>query len=130
MSDQQAPLWLTILITLAGNTVVIWALQHFSSGTIVVSNGLIGILIVGSILSLLNLLIRPILHIITLPLSLFTTILAGTIVNAALLQLTEYCTNRLSPAVVSLQLNTNLLEWILIACALGVSNWAWKEMSK
>lgn len=130
MSDQHASLWLKIIITLIGNIVVMWALQQFSNGVVIINNGLIGLIIVGGITSILNLLIRPILHIITLPLSLFTSILAGIIVNGALLQLTELFTNRLPPALVSLQLDTSILEWILVVCTLGVSNWAWKEITK
>ncbi len=92
--------------------------------------GLRAVIIVGALLTLMNLFFRPILDLITLPLKLFATILAVIIVNGVFVEAIHRVTLRMDPGLVTLSIEGGLAGWILVALILGLGNWMMKEIVK
>ena len=86
--------------------------------------------IVGALLTILNLVLRPVLELLTLPLKLFATILAIIIVNAAFVQFVVWTVQEMDTELISLQIAGGLLGWAIIAVILGLGNWVSKAMFK
>lgn len=131
MSDSQgvsAPLKLIIrlLLTIA----LVWAMSAFLERYFFVSGGLAAYIVIGSLLTLMNVLVRPLLHLISLPFKLFAVIIAIIIVNGGFLWLTMEIAEELDPDVVQLHVDGGVGGWILVALILGVANWVFREMLK
>ncbi len=73
-----------LVIVLVSNSVGLWLAQQFVAG-FVVTGGLKGYLIAGILLGLLNLVVRPILKLVSLPLMLLTLGLFNLVINVALI---------------------------------------------
>jgi putative membrane protein len=93
-----------------------------------VKGGIPAFAIIGVALALLNILVRPVLNILTFPLKLFATILAIVIANAAFLWFLEATIAQLDPTLVQLQILGGAEGWILVALILGFGNWVVKEI--
>lgn len=83
-------------------------------------------IVVGSLLTLMNIFVRPLLAVVTLPLKLFATILAIIIVNGAFVQLTVFIVQNMQPELVTLEIYGGLWGWIVVSVVLGVGNWLMK----
>jgi putative membrane protein len=94
----------------------------------VIGGGWRAIIIVGVILTLLNILVRPVLNVLTLPLKLFATILAVIVVNGAFVYLTHLLILRMDPEIAQLTILGGAWGWIVVAAVLGFGNWLIKEM--
>lgn len=127
MPESHSPFWLKLLFTYIGTIAVLWALQHFANGIIQIENGIIGIGIIALLLTLLNLIIRPILQIITLPLSLFTSLFAAIVVNGIIFELVQFIARTFLPTLAVIRIQPGMTNWLLIVLVLGVSNWAFSE---
>lgn len=119
-----------IIIRFALNTGLVWLLQAKMSAAFAVTGGLHAWVVIGALLTLMNILIRPLLHLITLPLKLFATILAVIIVNAVFVQLTASIVAKMDPAVVTLAIGGGWMGWFLVAVILGTGNWLMKVIVK
>lgn len=133
MSDQSsfsssAPVKLVIrfLLTIA----LVWLLSTFLDQYFYVSGGLSAFVVIASLLTLMNVIIRPLLHLIALPFKLFATIIAWIIVNGGFLWLTEQIAERMDPTIVRLDIEGGVAGWLLVALILGVANWVFKEILK
>ncbi|MFH0770239.1 MAG: phage holin family protein [Candidatus Peregrinibacteria bacterium] len=112
------------------NILVVWLMATYVFDEFQLSGGIPACIIVGSLLTLMNLFVRPLLRLITLPLKLFATILSVIIVNGVFVWVTTLITDRMDPALVSLQIYGGLLGWIIVAAAFGMANWIMKELLK
>jgi putative membrane protein len=119
-----------ILWKLVLNTAMVWALATYLSSYFLLSGGIPGILIVGVLMTILNILVRPLLNVLALPLKLFATILAIIIVNGIFVQLVYEIIRALDIPFVSLEIQGGLLGWSIVAIALGLGNWAMKVIMK
>lgn len=105
------------------NMVVVWLMAEFLSEYFQLSGGIAAVIIVGALITLLNLLARPILSLITMPLKLFATILALMIVNGVFVQLVHVITSKMDPTLVRLEIFGGLLGWTIVAMVFGITNW-------
>lgn len=85
---------------------------------------------VGALLTLLNVFLRPILRVITLPLKLFATILALAIVNGIFIWVVTVVVGRMDPAVVTLEIRGGIGGWIVVALWFGMGNWLLRALLK
>lgn len=81
---------------------------------------------VGALLTLMNIIVRPLLSLLTLPLRLFATLFAVVLVQLVFLKLTLFIVNRMDPEVVTLTIQNGFAGWILVALIVGMGNWLMK----
>jgi len=131
MSDSSSvslPLRITLKTVL--NMVIVWAMATYFDQYFALTGGWRAIVIVGALITLLNIVVRPILNILTLPLKLFATILAVIVVNGGFVYLIHLIVLQMDPALVRLEIFGGLWGWIVVAVILGFSNWILKEMMR
>ena len=83
---------------------LVWALATFLEDYVFISGGFIAYVIIGALLTLMNLLVRPVLNAVTLPLRLLATILALIIVNGLFLGITYWIAMRMDPSLVTFEI--------------------------
>ncbi|MDD5751912.1 MAG: phage holin family protein [Candidatus Peribacteraceae bacterium] len=132
MSDSSSGSSLPLRITLKAvmNIALVWVMAHYLDQYFALTGGLRAVIIVGALITLLNLLVRPVLAIITLPLKLFATILAVIIVNGIFVWLIQRIVSEMDPAVVALEIFGSLWGWVVVAAVFGFGNWLEKEILK
>jgi len=125
------PSWpLRLVLRLLLTILLVWLLSKFLDQYFFVDGGLPAYIIIGSLLTLMNIIVRPLLHLIMLPFKLFATILALMVINGGFLWLTERIARELDPEFVRLQIDGGVAGWILVAIILGIANWVFKEILK
>tara|TARA_Y100000310_G_C20572964_1_gene758992 strand:+ start:186 stop:590 length:405 start_codon:yes stop_codon:yes gene_type:complete len=116
-----------VLLRAVLNVVLVWVLAKYFFAYFDLTGGLAAYVIVGSLLTLMNLFIRPILEIITAPIKFFfATLLAIIIVNGIFVELTIYIVEQMQSNLVTLEIHGRLWGWIVVATILGVGNWLMK----
>lgn len=129
MSDNSrvsVPLRLTILLLLTIG--LVWLMNIFLDQYFFVSGGLPAYIVIGSLLTLMNLIARPILKVILFPFKLIATLPALMAVNAGFLWLTQMIAELMDPEVVTLEIDGGVAGWLLVAVVLGFGNWIFKEV--
>jgi len=125
-SDSRTPLWLVILLRFLLNVALVWLLTIQFSQYFVLTGDFGSIIVIGSLLTLLNLFVRPFLNAVTLPLRLFATLLALVIVHGAFLFITLRITGMMDPEVLTFSIGGGIAGWIAVALVLGTGNWVMK----
>lgn len=130
MSDQSyklsAPMRLIIRLLLT--ILLVYLLSNFFERIFFVEGGLHAYIVIGSLITLMNVLVRPLLHVLLLPFKLFMGIIVLIASNALFLMLTERIAAELDPAVVMLQIDGGMSGWLLVAIIFGLANWMFKEI--
>ncbi|MEK7591328.1 MAG: phage holin family protein [Patescibacteria group bacterium] len=109
---------------------LVWALATFLEDYVFISGGFIAYVIIGALLTLMNLLVRPVLNAVTLPLRLLATILALIIVNGLFLGITYWIAMRMDPSLVTFEILGGVGGWIVVMLILGIANWLMKIILK
>ena len=81
---------MNIILNLLINTIAVILLAYLLPGVTLGGNTIVSALIVAIVLALLNLFVRPILIIFTLPITIFTLGLFLLIINALIIMLADY----------------------------------------
>ena len=129
MSDNSgvsAPFRLTILLLLTIG--LVWLMNIFLDQYFFLIGGLPAYIVIGSLLTLMNLIARPILKVILFPFKLIATLPALMAVNAGFLWLTLMIAELMDPEVVTLEIDGGVAGWLLVAVVLGFGNWIFKEV--
>jgi len=129
-NDSGGSLPLKITIKAILNVALVWVMATYLDQYFALTGGWRAIVIVGALLTLLNLLVRPILAILTMPLKLFATILAVIVVNGIFVWLVHLLVLKMDPAIVGLEIFGGIWGWIVVASAIGFANWVMKEIIK
>lgn len=127
-NDSGGSLPLKITIKTIVNVALVWAMATYLDQYFALTGGWRAIVIVGALLTLLNLLVRPILAVLTLPLKLFAGILAVIVVNGVFVWLVHLLVLKMDPAIVGLEIFGGIWGWIVVASAIGFANWIMKEI--
>lgn len=106
---------------------LVWFLSNFVDQYFVVHGGLTAYIVIGALLTLMNLFVRPILDAITLPLKLLATIIAIILVNGIFLFVTEEIALLFDPKLVAMDVTGGIGGFITVALILGFVNWLMKE---
>lgn len=128
MADSSGSLPLKITIKAILNVALVWAMATYLDQYFALTGGWRAIIIVGALLTLLNLLVRPVLAVLLLPLKLFATILAVIVVNGLFVWLVHLIVLKMDPAIVGLEIFGGVWGWIVVAAAIGFANWLMKEI--
>lgn len=123
---KSAPLRLTVKAVL--NIGTVWGMHTYMPSTFTVFGGLPAYVIIGSLLTLLNLFLRPILSLLTFPLHLLFSLLTTIGVNAVFLAVVYLVVIRMDPNIVVMTITGGLTGWLLVSTVLGVVNWVLKHL--
>jgi putative membrane protein len=118
---------LRITLRLVATIALVWALNAYLPQYILVTGGLPGWIVIGSLLTLMNLLVRPVLNVIALPLHILAAILAFILINGAFTWLVVKIIEQMEPSLVTLSI-AGFQGWIVIPVVLGVANWLLKVL--
>ncbi len=124
------PLWLRILFRFFLTLLLVWALSTYLDQYFFVTGGWKAYVIIAALLTLMNLLVRPVLDLIVLPLKFFATILAVILVNGLFLWLTVWIVDHMERTLVTLDILGGIGGWIVVMLVLGVAKWFMKVSLK
>jgi putative membrane protein len=130
MAESSTAAPVRIVIRLLLTIALVWLLPTLLPAYIKIDGGARSIIMIGITITLLNILVRPILHVITLPLKLFMTIFAIILVNGVFLWLAAKLIGMMDPEVASLTILGGAVGWIVVSLVLGIANWVMKEILK
>lgn len=130
MSNSSGSFSAGLLVQFILNTALVWVLINFFGDFFVLSNNTKSIIVVGLIFTILNLVARPILNLLTLPLRLFATVIAVVIVNGVFVYLTHRIVDILQLPDVTLSIQGEAVGFLTVALILGVGNWVVKAVMK
>ena len=119
-----------LLLRFAANVTFIWALATYRPEYLLLQGGIFAALAVGALLTLMNILIRPILAVLTFPLKLFGILLAYIALNAAFLWLLTQVTVRFDTQIALLEIRGGFIGWSIVAIAISLLNWFLKHLPK
>ncbi|MDD4319030.1 MAG: phage holin family protein [Candidatus Peribacteraceae bacterium] len=112
------------------NIVLVWALAAYLPQYLTIVGGIPAFVIIGALLTLLNILVRPLLDLVTLPLKLVATILAFVLANGVFLWLVNAVAQRMDPSLVVFRIERGLGGWIVLMLVFGLANWTMKVLLK
>lgn len=119
-----------IALKAALNVLLVFLMDRYLPQYLTVFGGWAAFVVVGSLITLLNFVLRPILDILTLPLKLFATIFALILVNGVFLWLTYQITLRMDPSLIAMTITGGLTGWIVLSVVLGTGNWVVRHVVK
>lgn len=105
---------------------LVWWMAAYLDQYVFISGGFVAYVIIGALLTLMNLLVRPVLNAVTFPLRLLATILALIIVNGVFLGITYRITMKMDPSLVTFEILGGIGGWIVVMLILGIANWLMK----
>ena len=117
------PLPLVLILKFVLNVALVWVLTVKLSQYFILTGDFGAYIVIGSLLTLLDIFVRPFLNAITLPLRLFATLLAFVLVHGVFLFITLYITEMMDPNVLTLSIGGGVIGWIVVALVLGTGNW-------
>ncbi len=109
-----------ILLRLLLNAAFIWLLARFLGTIFLMTGGFPAILLLGFLLTAIDLLIRPFLSLITLPLRLFLSILNTLVLSGLSLALLMVISREFPPSVLTLALGGGLRDLLLLIAIFGL----------
>ena len=127
-TERHTSFMLKILFRVAVNLGLVFFLQHTFPAFFVLEGGVKVMVFVGIILTFLNGVIVPVLHLLTFPIKLFAWIVAFFLVNAAALYLTREFVQTLALPGVSLTIQGGVVGWFTLSMVLGFCNWLLKAV--
>ncbi len=109
---------------------LVWLLSTKLDQYFFLNGGLAAYVIVGSLLTLMNLLVRPVLHIIFAPFHLIFGLIATILMNWLFLWLILKITDQMNPDLVQLSFNGGVGGWLVLALIFGAAHWVMKIVLK
>lgn len=111
-----------LIIRFIVTTLLVWVLTLYLDPYFFVGGGWTAYGIVAALITLLNILLRPIINVVLLPLRFFATFLAVIAANAFFLWIVHQISLRFDPSVVTLSVN-GWIGWIAAGLVFGITNW-------
>lgn len=111
-----------IVLVFVLNALVLWATQtYLFPEKFLIEGGIHAYVYVGIVFTLLNILLKPIFHIIALPFRFLSVILASLVVNAALLFILEQSVNFIDMFETTITIH-GILTYIVVGFIMSVAN--------
>ena len=120
---------LRLVLHFALTALAVWAMATFVGMYLSLSGGWKAIIVIASLLTLMDLLVRPILNIVLAPLKLVATLFALILLNGIFLWIAVHLAALMEPALVVFKIH-GLAGWIAISAILGVVHWIMKMILK
>lgn len=115
-----------LLLQTGFTMVLIWWMNTNMSQYFAVSGGMVGILVIGALLTLMNIFVSPFLNLVTSPARLFLGLFAAIITNAAFLLLLTRAASILDPNITTLRISGGITGWLVVSLLLGTAKWIMK----
>ncbi len=115
-------LLLRFILTIA----LVWVLNTMMGDYVIITGGIMGHIVIGALLTLMNLFIRPLLNILSIPVRLFATLMGIVIANGVFLWLVTWIVDMMDPSIVTLTIRSGIAGWVVLAIVLGAANWVMK----
>ena len=119
---------LSLALRAVGNTLIVMGVNLYLPQYVTIFGGAAAYVIIGSLLTLGNLFLRPLLGIVTFPFHLFFTLATTIVVNGLFLWIIYRIALLMDPSIVSLVMTGGLMGWIVVSCVLGAGNWIMKHI--
>ncbi len=110
------------------NILLIFGMNLYLPQYIAVFGGIPAYIIIGCLLTLGNLFLRPLLDIVTFPFHLLFTLATTIIVNGLFLWIVYQIVLMMDPGIVSLAIVGGLTGWIVVSGVMGAGNWVMKHV--
>ncbi len=109
---------------------LVWILSTNLNQYFSLTGGLKGIIIIGALITLMNLFVRPIIHLFFAPFHFFFGFIATIAANYAFLWLTIRIAEKFDATLVTFNVLGGWIGFLLIAIILGIANWVMKQLLK
>ena len=119
------PLRITLRLILT--IVLVWAMQIYLPQYVLVTGGLTAWIIIGILLTGMNLIVRPILQILALPVHLLATLLSFILVNIVFTWLTVWIIGKMDQGLAMFEI-LGIAGWVVVPIVLGVANGVMKML--
>ena len=119
---------LRFVLRLIYTILLLWVMTLYLPQYVRVEGGSAAYLVIGTVLTVLNMIVRPLLNAISFPLKLFATLLALILVNTVFLWIAESTLALLATPNVTLVVADGLMSYIMAALLIGFGNWLIKEI--
>ncbi len=115
-----------IALKAIGNILLVVGLDRAIPDYFSVFGGWPAYIVIGSLLTLMNLFLRPALKLLTLPLKAFATLLTVIAVNGLFLWIIYRITLLMDPNLILMVIGGGLAGWIFVSLIIGFVNWVMK----
>lgn len=119
---------LRLVLSAVLNSILAWGLDAFLPAYVTIFGGVGAFVIIGSLLTLMNFLVRPVLQLVSLPFKLIATLLTLIVVNGFFLLLVYQIALQMDPNIIVLTITGGLAGWIVVALVLGIASWLMKHI--
>ncbi len=131
MADSRGFSWPTRIIFQWVLTIgMVWILSTNLEQYFYLTGGIPAYIIIGSLLTLMNLIVRPVLHIVFAPFHLVFGLIATVIMNWLFLFIIQKIAENMDSALVTLSFFGGVTGWLVLAVVFGVANWVMKMVLK
>lgn len=110
------------------NSLLVYGLNMYFPQYVTVIGGLGAFITIGSLLTLMNFFVRPLLNLVSLPFKLIATLLTIIVINGFFLWLTYQIVLQMDPAITALKVTGGLPGWLTVGSMLGIANWLMRVM--
>jgi len=112
-----------ILIYYIATVALVWLLAAKLSQYVFIDGGIRAYVTIGALLTLMNVLIRPVLRILFAPFHFIFGIIAVIALNWLFLYLTMRIAEQFDRSIVVFDINGGIGGWLIVAIILGFMNW-------
>ncbi len=110
------------------NSVLAFCLHTYLPQYITIVGGAGAYVIFGSLLTLMNFLVRPLLNLVSFPFKLIATLLTIVIINHLFLWIVYEIALKMDPNIIAVTITGGLIAWLTLGTTLGVINWLMKHI--
>ena len=108
------------------NVALVWFLSRYFDEYLQLTGGISAYIVIGSLLTLMNLFIRPVLNLLSIPIRLVATLVAIVLVNGIFLWLITKIADHMDPSILTLDIRGGIGGWVVLMLILGFANWLQK----
>ena len=120
---------LRLLLRFAVIMLVLWVMTTYLTQFVQVTGGWKALIIIGSLLTLMDLIVRPILNVITAPFKLFATLITLILLNVAFVWIAAKVVAVMNPSLVTFHI-IGAEGWLVVALCFGITHWLTKILFK
>lgn len=119
---------LRLALKAVGNTSLVYGMDRVMPSYFSVFGGVPAYITIGSLLTLLNLSLRPLLAIVTFPAKLLFTLFTVIAVNGFFLWVVYEISLKMDADLVMLVVSGGIGGWLVVSIVLGLGNWIMKHV--
>ena len=106
---------------------MLWGMLVYLPQYVVITGGIPALIILGALLTLMNIFVLPVLGIISFPIKLLATLITIILLNLLFLWLLVTFAGRLDPRFVTLTVQGGVDGWLTVSTVLGLGHWLLKH---